>query len=350
MDRAPVDHTYDGLQTDGWRMVYNNPSQDQIRQYISIIKSKYSLKTDLVWTAKDGSVQSCVNFFPDDAGNLGKQPVIDPVLDLTDAQLASPGGKILQDKWREDYKDFRARTQHVLTRGTNITTLINNTMSTGMKQLLLSDAAGRAAMNKLEDPLTLINLIMTADFTTNTLNAKSDLQKYFNAKMDFNNMVQKMGETSTAFSIRFKTEYSKLKLLAVTAGVDKQLPNDEVLSFEFLHKLTSKYNELREEYDKGIKIKPATIDLLLVDTRFYDTAMVKKVMETSLVTKRTNSGQEFKGKLKRYNSSKPNVNPNNYRCIKHRTSEHCSKDQVCRDQDRKITMSMKAKSDSSKKV
>jgi hypothetical protein len=346
MDRAQVDTSLDGLATDGWRMIYNNPSQDQIRQFMSIIRSKYSLKTDLVWKAKDGSVQSCVNLFPKDDGSLGSQPVIDPVIDLTEAQLASPIGQILKDKWREDYKDFRSRTQHLLTRGTNITTLINNSMSSGMKQLLLSDAKGRDAMNKLEDPLTLINLIMTTDFTINTLNAKSDIQKFFNAKTEFNNTVQKVNETSTAFSIRFKTEFSKLKLLAVTAGVESQLPTDEVLSFEFLHKLTPKYNELREEYDKGIKVKPVTIDLLLVDTRFYDSTVVKKVMETTLITKRSIPGQEYKGKVKRPFKS----NPNNYRCIKHKTSEHCAKDQVCRDQDRKITMTMKAKLDSSKEV
>ena len=222
----------DGLKDDGWRMQYHNPTQDQCRQYISIIEAKFSLRTDLVWRDKSGKVQSLANIFPQKDGSSGAYPTIEAVDDLTDAEWLLPNSKALFNNWSYLISEQRKQKSHVLTKGTNITTLLNNSMSNGMRQKLLSDPAGRTAMIKLEDPLTLINLIMTTDFTVNTLNAKTDSQKYFQARDYFDtNVKQKPTENSREFSIRFNSEFSKVKLLATKAGTESQLPSEEILSF-----------------------------------------------------------------------------------------------------------------------
>lgn len=346
----------EGLRDDGWRMAYDYPTQDQTRLYMSTVQAKYNLTTNKVWKDKLKVVHSLSDIFPKDDGSLGTWPTIETVPDLTDAQVQSPNYKSLFYNWSKAKDEEAKQNEHVLIKGTNITSLIKTTMSEGMKQKILSEPAGRKAMITLEDPLTLINLIMTTDFTVNTLNAKSDGEKYFNARDYFDTSVmQKSGESSRLFAVRFKAEFSKVKLLADNAKIGSQLPDEEMLCLEFLGKLSNRYDDLRSLYDKGVKVKPKTVDLLLVDSAYYDyqIPIVKKSLLTesqtiTLATQSQSSNDKYKGKKFGGVKRPSNLNNTNFRCNKHRTNEHAAKDDACRALDRKTSLDFVAKATLSK--
>jgi hypothetical protein len=223
----------------------------------------------------------------------------------------------------------------------NIHAEILNRISPGMRQILDKTKAAKLIIADQSKPLELINLILSTDFSLAAQMMRGDKEKYLDARIQFDSTVlsQRGNESANDFSKRFRAEYAKIEQLAAAAGIKAELPSSEIQAYTFFSKLHARYQPLREDYAKKIKVKPTDIDAMLEDIACYETVVDTKKhhVPEKMVLVASAQAPTKRPETKRINKRTPDGSTTaekRFRCEKHSTNDHARGDSGCAQQDR----------------
>jgi hypothetical protein len=274
--------------------------------------------------------------FPKPDGTLGSLPgIFIPALPTAN-DMADPIRSITEiARYKREEDHVASIKKHMMSKAVNISQMLVNTISPTMLTLLRATPRGISIMDNPSEPLEIINFIMSTDFSAGSQLITDPVDKYFMAKSYFESAAVKQkdtGESSTVFAIRFNAEFQKVSLLAGNAGVAGQLPDDQILTYMFLGKLAKRYDNMKSDYEKGVRAKPKTINGVIAHALYWDslpsaTVPVAKYSpaEKAAYAIQVKNNKAAKGFIKN-NSKGPFIN---YECRMHKTDKHQYNDSTC---------------------
>ena len=256
-----------------FKLTATNPTQDELKKWAAYCCARYEASTDNVWVDVNGQDVSMSKIFPKPNGTLGSLPTIFVPSTPTAAELADPVLKVTtMAKYKRESDLVASIEKHIRSSSVNISQMLTRTISAEMTTLLRATAIGIAVMDNVSNPLAILNRIMSTDYSQGSLLVTDPEEQYFNAKTYFDSpaVKQKEGELSSIFAVRFNAEYQKVSQLALLAGLQAQLMTAKLLTYSYLGKMSKKYDPLKLEYAKGARVKPDTIDGVIIHALFYD--------------------------------------------------------------------------------
>jgi hypothetical protein len=313
-----------------FRMTKVNPTMDELKKLMVHCCGLYTSTTDMVWHDEFGEITSMEKLFPRPNGDLGSVPTIRAPVPPTDAELADPLRRASHEARYKRECDLEAKIKaHILAKSCNISQMITRTISPGMLSFLKSTVDGLRIMTELGKPLEMINFIMQTDFSVGSQLIRDPTDKYYKARTYFESrsVIQWDYETSTVFLVRFNAEYSKVTLCATTANCVLELPSAQFLAYMFLSKLLSKYDPLRQEYEKGLRIKPTTADGIVAHCLFWDNTKLKHTPEEKQAYYVSQLNKKSKIIV---NTDKTPVTKSDQKCRLHKTDSHVYNDEECK--------------------
>ena len=328
---------YDLKSTTGadWRMTALNPSQDELKKWAAYCCGRYTASTDMVWLDDMNQSVSLEKLFPKPDGQLGSIPGIFVPALPTALEMADPIQALTSmARYKRQCDHVASIEKHIMTKSVNISQMLVQTISQSMLTLLRSTVRGMAIMDNLSEPLPIINLIMTTDFSMGSQLITDPVDKYYKARTYFESpaVKQKEGESSTVFAVRYNAEYQKVQLLATSSGCQAQLPSAQVLTYMFLSKMTTKYDPMKADYDKGTRVKPTTIDGVITHAVYYDT--LPAAVSNAKYTPAEKLAYAIKLVARKTKGAKKSNNANNdvspaWECRMHKTNAHMYADPAC---------------------
>ena len=209
--------------------------------------------------------------------------------------------------------------------------MIKGSLCDAIKDTIGKTTAGESALESEDDPLTLINILYSTDFSGEASMVTDPVEKFFNAMNRFTddrNFCMGVNESLDVWVRRFNACIAKIELLARVARLDLKLPTEKMKALAFYNKLGVRYKGMRERYDFGlVDTKPATVDEMVDVARFYNNH--SRAMSHIISDKPQQKGA-YHSRVETKPDEKCGVSTGGMRCNTHNTNSHKYDDDECK--------------------
>ena len=325
-----------------WKMSAANPTQDELKKWAAYCCARYTATTDTVWIDDNGEEVSLSQIFPKPDGQLGTNPTIFVPATPTLAELQDPVQNVTcTAKYKRDSDLVASIEKHIRSASVNISQMLVRTVSPEMITILRGTILGIGIMDKLTNPLAIINYIMATDYTAGAQLVTDPVEQYHKAKSYFESPAVRQkdsGESASVFAVRFNAEYQKVTQLAGVAGLQAQLMTTQLLTYTFLDKLNKRYDTMKSDYTKGVRQKPVTIAAVVIHALYWDTLPTSTASTASpkySPAEKAAYAIQLQAKRDAKSSSKvtnSNIIPSvsKFNCDLHKTNAHVYNDAACK--------------------
>ena len=313
------------------------PTPEMIRRHLELAKQYTMRNNERSWTVK-GVKQRMANIYPDAQGRSGSYPIPIEPIDPTDEDMADPIRKMkAESKWRASFKEAEWQSRYIETQRGVQAAMLKGSLSEGIKDTMRKSESGRQALESLDDPLDIINVLIATDFSRDSLLAIDPVERFclhLNKYNDKEQTRQGPHESLEDWRKRFNSEVAKLEILAKDAGKETQVPDESLRALHFYQKLNNNYTDLRKRFDTGLASKkPTTVDGVVELAKFYDRKTTSQQFNNNGSTPPTSDNQQ-RGVFKTTTSSGGNdthkKEKERFRCYTHHTNEHRWNDEECK--------------------
>ena len=326
--------------------LFGSPSPDVIRKYLLKARNHFASKTENAWErifevnqvdangtnvvdangnnvmVVTTSIESMLLIFPD-GSTAGRYPipieVREPVAAASDTNFEKEK-KIV--KWKNEMTVAENQRKSIINNKLSYSGELKLSISNEIQDVMRRQAAGRDALDG-NDPLEIINVLISTDFSVKATVAASPLIKYEEAIERFNgdNLRQEFNETLDAWEKRFGSERVNLNNIALVAGKSTEVPNEESMAYRFFMRTNGIYKQVREDVRTGTRAGgfPKTVVSAMEILRPFE----KPGNRISV----NNNNNRVRGVY--VAEKKENKKGWSHRCPLHKSNEHDYNDSVC---------------------
>lgn len=303
---------------------FENPTPEQCRTHVDNLKIFVSRNIVHSWISTDPSkgIQRMLMIFPDPDGKAGTYPTANPVT-LPSATILADATKekFALARWKKDDDANEKQLEHIRNQKTALAGTIKQSLNDKIKACMRKEARGISALDSNDDPLDLINVFLSTDFTTNS-QFHNNPERKFNVHLDrLQSKEFKMDnhDTLDTWHLKFTSEIAQLSLYAKASGNIADIPSEKRQAHLFYEKLNSRYDEMRRRIimKLDMSIPDKVEDWMIKASLYQDNPLSSNDFNPSGKTKPVFTMVQDGGSKERFS------------CRHHKTHDHSFKDDVC---------------------
>ena len=326
--------------------LYGNPTPDVIRKFLVKSKHHFASKIDGAWERVQQRNRLDIN--GELILNNEGQPIRDEVLTVESMLLIFPEGstagrypipiepeepaavtgessfekekKII--KWKNEMQIYELQKNKIINAKLSYSGEFKQALSTEVQDVMRRQEIGREALDG-NDPLEIINVLLSTDFSPKATVAASPMVKYEEAIERFNGEIlrQEYNESLDSWEKRFGAERVNLTNIAVSAGKQGELPSEESMAYKFFMRTNGIYNKVREDVRTGARPGgfPHTVLAAMEILRPYEKPNQSNKNKGVYIVKSGNVGNKSDQVSKGWS----------HKCPLHKSNDHNYNDKTC---------------------